>query len=489
MSARRALLATFLCACVGDKPATEGRSDTAGSTGPGPEDTAEDGPPCADQVAVFEEVVAFMTEELEANGVPGGNIAIVCDGRVAFSAGVGLLEAGGTDPVLPTTRFQVASVTKMFTAGAAAALADQEVVDMDAPVSEILPEINTTAPYTYPATLHHLLSHTAGYPTQFPDAVWTSYELEAYFQNNRDQPLWSPPGAVFNYSNLGMSLAGLALQTASGTPFAELVETEVFRPAGMDRATMSVDTVLSDEDYARGHSGNPSAPTVIGPEESYYHTGYYGPMGGAWASAEDLARWAEVHMEDGGDVMQPETLARLRTSHTPTGRLPGQTFGYSLFMDSIYGEQVLSHSGSVGGYLTDWRLVPETGIGVAVTINADWYWPGTISDHALDLFAARGAPDLSRFTWNSDDWDDLVGVYEDPNVLGTIIVSRTSTGLQAEFVDRGFVSPLSPTFDLSFFYEDVVRGISLQMVFWREEETGPASWLVTLLGVGTRTED
>ncbi len=182
-------------------------------------------------------------------------------------------------------------------------------------------------------------------------------------------------------------------------------------------------------------------------------------------------------------------MDRLRTSHTPTGRVPGQTSGYSLFLDTVYGGQVLSHGGSVPGYLTDWRMVPDAGFAVAVVVNADWYWPGYITDHALESFGVRGALDTSLYAYDASEWGDLVGVYEDPNAYGTIIVSQTSAGLQAEFVDKGFVSPLSPVFNQTFSYMDEELGSTLSMVFWREGESGPSQYLVSLMGVGTRTGD
>jgi len=483
----RAGVCVVLIAACTDKGSSSIHADTASRHDTG--DTLSPGSPCADQADTFEAVLTFMRQELEDYGVPGGSIAVVCGGELAFSAGVGWTEAGGTAPVTPDTRFQVASVTKMFTAATAMSLVEDGHVSLDAPLSDVLPSINTQAPFETPATLHHLLSHTAGYPTQYPSGVWTSYELATFFENNRDQPLWSPPGALFNYSNLGMSLAGLTLEVAADTPFGTLVEERVFSPAGMTRATMFIDTVVSDADYARGHTGDPATPTVIAPDGSYYHTGYYGPMGGAWTSATDLARWAEVHLDDGGEVMQPESMDRLRADHTQTGRVPGQTHGYSLFKDTIYGGQILSHSGSVPGYMTDWQMVPAEGFAVAVIVNGDWYWPGYITDHALHSFGLSGEIDTSMYGYEAGEWGDLVGVYEDASVYGTIIVTQTSAGLQAEFVDRGFVSPLTPSFDQTFSYLDTELGMSLQLIFWREGDSGPARYVSSLRGVGVRTTD
>ena len=97
-----------------------------------------------------------------------------------------------------------------------------------------------------------MLMELAGYPTYFPDGSFASYDLDTFFENNAEQPLWSPPGVLYNYSNLGMSLAGLVLQEATGKKFADLVETRIFNPAGMDGASMHATVVESTGNFAYG---------------------------------------------------------------------------------------------------------------------------------------------------------------------------------------------------------------------------------------------
>jgi CubicO group peptidase (beta-lactamase class C family) len=109
---------------------------------------------------------------------------------LAYGRSWGVVDHVSDEPVTLSTRFQLASTTKMFTAAAALSLVDDGVVDLGAPVESYVPYANATAPFENGATLHDLLSHSAGYPTTFPGGSFASYELDQFFANNADQPLW-----------------------------------------------------------------------------------------------------------------------------------------------------------------------------------------------------------------------------------------------------------------------------------------------------------
>ena len=444
--------------------------------------------PCADWALDFEEQAAAMSTWMEDNGVPGGAMAIVCDGQLAFSKGIGTVRKGTDEPVTGATRFQLASMTKMFTAALGMKLDDRGTVDRTAPLATILPHVNDTAPFDTPMTLHHLMSHTAGYPTtNSAGGSVSTADLAVYFDGHREETLWSPPGAVFNYSNVGMSLAGLALQQADGRPFGTLVEEEIFSPAGMVHASMDAGQVESEGNFAFGHNGSVTSTTVVAPTDGYLATGYYGPMGGAWASAEDLARWALVHLEAGGDVMSEAAMAEVQRGRSPTGRLPGQQTGYGLFMDSIHGTPVWSHNGIVGGYWGNWVLLPEEGFGVFVVFNASWAWPGEVTDGVLEHFGLVEGIDPGAHQFDENWAADFPGTYE-AAYWGTMEVTATPSGLEINLPDRGFSSAMTGYYDGYSLFTDSEQGRTVPAIFWREGDTGPAKYLVTSSGVGRRVE-
>jgi CubicO group peptidase (beta-lactamase class C family) len=376
----------------------------------------------------------------------------------------------------------------MFTAATALSLVEDGTVDLFEPVSTYVPYANTNAPYEETLTLHQLMSHSAGYPTTFPGGSFASSNLDSFFENNAEQPLWSPPGAVYNYSNLGMSLAGLVLQEATGEKFADLVETRVFGPAGMDGASMHASEVEAEGHFAYGHSGSAASPTVTAPTDSYYPTEYYGPMGGAWGSVEDLARWAEVHLQGGQDVLSTSSMEALRTPQMATHQFPLQSYGYGLFIDPIYGYDLVHHIGIVGGYLTSWLMVPEADFSVVAVTNCDWYYPTNLTYRALDLFVGIPSLNLSPYLTSQKDWPQLVGTYLDPVSLGTINITQEGSSLMADFVDQGVTAELLGYYQQTYYLWYEPSGSWLYLTFWGAEEGKKAEYLVSLQGVATRTE-
>ena len=428
---------------------------------------------CPGGDSVWNSLLQDLEADLFAQGGVGLAIAVVCDGELVHAAGIGRTQATTGTPVTPQTRFQLASVTKMFTGATAVALAEKRVVGLSDPVGDVL------GPSAYShATLHELLTHTAGYPTEF--ARVQSDELLAVVADNADQALWAPPGAVWNYSNPGFAVAGAVLERATDVSFGELVEREIFRPARMDRATMSVAMVLDEGDYAFGHEGSAAAPIAIAPDGAYFESGSYGPMGGAWGSVEDLALWGTVHLQGGAGVMSAEGVASLSKFHTRTAD-PELGYGYGLFIESYYDPPVVSHGGSTPGYLAHWRLVPELGFGVFVLANADWVSPARIADDAMDRYVGLGysggpGPDPTP--------DAYLGTYVDPYAeLGTVVITHNGGQLWARI--NGGMWPMTHIWADSYLVEHPGIGGEIEVAFWRAGGAN-ASYLVSIWGIGSR---
>jgi CubicO group peptidase (beta-lactamase class C family) len=423
-------------------------------------------------------LLATAEAELSDAEVPGAALAVICDGQLAYAHAWG--------PVTTSTRFQLASLTKMFTAAAVVSAAEEGRLDLAVPLETYVPDAPVRGPNGEPVSLHQLMSHTAGYPTVFSGGDSSSMDLDGYFENNADQPLWSAPGAVYNYSNLGMALAGLALEEALQQPFSDLVESQIFDPAGMTTASMHADRVEAEGSFATGHSGNADAHLEVAPTDSYLPTGYYGPMGGAWGSVLDLAAWGEVLLAEGGEVFSAAGAASLATPWTETRRVPMQHYGYGLFIDKIHGFDLLFHGGGVAGFLGNWMLVPEAGFGVFALVNCDWYHPVALGYEALDLFVGLEALDMTPYFWSQSDWPAYEGSYLDPHVLGRVEVVQEGSSLVARFLDLGFESEMVGS------YEDVYRftyqpsGYAVSGVFWRDDANGDVQYLVTPHGVAAR---
>lgn len=461
------VLVLVLGACSSSSSVSDddGSSGGGGTVEPPPEDPAPTFACPAGAAEAFASMAAAFEAQLTENGVPGGAVAMLCGGEVQHVATHGVAFAGGP-PITADTRFQWASTTKMFTGALAVALAEDGVVDLHAEVGTI------AAALGYPGvTLHHLLSHTAAYPTEFPTY---SSELDAVAQANGDIPMWEAPGVVHVYSNPGFAVAGHVLSQAAEAPYAALVEQRLFAPAMMN-ATFDVAQVMAG-DHAVGHR---EGGGQVQPNGSYLHTSTYGPMGGAWGSVLDLARWGQVHL-DPALVMSLEAMDQHRTGRTKTG-IPGTDYGYGLFVQQSE-PRVVHHSGSTDGYLADWQLLPEEGFGVFMVVNGSWFLPSQLGD---DLIEALYAPTFS-------DWPtfgtvaDYVGTYHDPFELGTVEVTTQNGQLSATFVDTGITTVLQHGYGDVFFASYAPTGGFLDAHFWRPRSQGEATHLVSIWGIAPR---
>lgn len=432
------------------------------------------------QTARLDELLARLGDELDAKGIPGGAAAIACAG-VVVAGGTGVVKQGG-DVVDGDTRFQIASVTKTLTAATAALLDADGVLDLDAPLDGLLPDVNVRAPYATSATLADLLAHAAGYPTEIPDADWSHDDLEGFFAGNADVLLWSEPGRVWNYANYGTALAGLVIERAAGAPFGDVVEDVLFAAAGMTTASMHAADVAVDGAYAYGHdasSGGFGGPAVLSPLDSYYGAGWYGPMGGAWCSARDLGTFASRLLgAQGDDDAFAPVRAALSTPRIRTDASPDVHYGMGLFVDRSTDVEVWSHGGSVGGFLTDLRIVPATGVAIVLMVNSSNAFPVDTKDWAL--------AELGGFAWSWDGeapppLDDADGTYVDDVVLGDVAIADGRIAIPSLDVDAALHVYAEDT--AVFFYAD--WDMDVPVVFWRDDD-GAVEYVSTMLGVARR---
>ncbi len=424
--------------------------------------------------------------QLERTGTPGGALAIVEDGRLAFVTGMGVKRAGGADAVGADTVFRVASTSKTLVAAMVMALTEEGRVSLDAPVTRYLPELRLLPPFD-PAqlTLRRLLSHTAGVPDHIePECAEGPGALGAWFDAHPDLVLWSPPGRLWSYSNLGFSLAGLAAERAAGAPFRELIEGRVLEPLGMATATFDVDEVLAGGDYAVAHAADGRDPT-------FTRCALTEPPGYLYASVTDLGKLVTALLAGGGDALSPWSVVQMALPTISTQAPPEQVYGLGLFALPDRGRLIVGHPGDLPGLHAALWMVPQARFGVVMLVNGDAYPPIAAAIQAIDTFV--GAKDIPPPDWMTppSDWGRYVGHYDGripaggfPALgLGLMEVTLEGEQLVLTTFDDGARYPLTQlardTFSLT------VEGIELPLTFWRDR-SGQAEYLATRAGHAAR---
>ncbi len=400
-------------------PAPAPATDDAGTAPPDAE--PGDGPTAAEH-ATFERVRKEMESALHAAGIPGGSIAIVLRKKLAFAAGVGVKRQGEPDPVTPDSLFRVASMTKPIVAAGVLQQAEAGAIDLDRSLRGYVPEFGRAEGHDSRAVrVRHLLTHTSGIPDTRPTKCSTDPSYLAKWTAARSvDPLWSPPGRLYNYSNANYAFAALALQKVARTGFDAYLRDRVLAPFGMTTATFDPAAAGDDRTTGHGRAADTSGRTY---DFSQFDCAVSRAYMGVIASAKDYARFAEALMDGGRGVLSPASIAQMEADQAGTGLGEDQAIGAGLFHFDWRGARVHGHDGRAYGWESSFVYVPSEGFAVVVLVNADDYPPMSLALGALDAFlgTAGAPPDRSS---SPSTWPALAGTYDDPvGALGEMIVS------------------------------------------------------------------
>lgn len=260
-----------------------------------------------------------------------GVVRVSSGGTLVYEEAFGLASRRWSVPVVTSTRFDVASVTKLFTSVAVLQQVDAGTLDLDAPIGTWLALAETTI--SPEITLRQLLSHTSGIADDADEEDGESYEdlwvdrpsysvttTADFLPQFAHKPPRAAPGEDCRYCNVGYVLAGLVLESVTGTPYREHVVEHVFGRAGMDRAGFfhmrdaepdvaegwdpvhEVGGADGDED---GAEPGAEVGRVVGWKQNIYSYPPIGsPDGGAHVSARDLETFMSALR--GGRLLSPE---------------------------------------------------------------------------------------------------------------------------------------------------------------------------------------
>lgn len=298
-----------------------------------------------------------------AAGVPAVQIAVSQGGEVIYSEAFGLSDRETLTAATPRSPMQIGSITKQFTAAAILRLAERGALSVDDRIEKHVPEFN---PRGRSVTLRLLMQHRSGLPRDWynPEAP---FPFDRYFSviTRQDviaglnaQPFAFPTGTTFSYSNAGYMLLGYAIESITGTGYAEFFHNEFALPLGLNDTGVCGTFNLPRPDGYGLFGGKPVRLPAVHPSGLI-------SSGSLCSTASDLARWA--HLLATGGVVQPASYAKMTTPGSKS--VP---YGFGLELYNILGQPAVSHNGGIDGYLSWLYYFPQRDIAVAVITNA---WP------------------------------------------------------------------------------------------------------------------
>ncbi|MGE5672851.1 MAG: serine hydrolase domain-containing protein [Mycobacterium leprae] len=303
-----------------------------------------------------------------------GSLLIAKDGVPLLQEAWGLASRAYQIPNRIDTKFNLASMNKMFTAVATLQLVQEGKLNLTDPVARHLPH------YPKPAadqiTIHHLLSHTSGlgsfWNEQWQQAKARLRTVADFLPLFQDEPLTYQPGERYQYGNNAFVLLGAIIEAVSGEDYFDYVRDHVYRPAGM----VDTDAYPVDEDVPNLAMGY----THIDYRDQFHpdrlfnillkHVAKGGPAGGGFSTAPDLLGFAEALMAH--RLLSPELTELLVTNKSGDHH-----YAYGFEAQETHRSRVVGHAGGHPGISTYLDIFPDRGYVVVALGNCDGpatYW-------------------------------------------------------------------------------------------------------------------
>ncbi|URX61279.1 beta-lactamase family protein [Luteibacter anthropi] len=307
---------------------------------------------------------ADVQQVLQRFQVPGAAVAVIVDGRQVYAKAYGQRDKEGNLPVRTDTLFEIGSITKQFTAAAVIQLQEAGKLHLDDKLALYLPH----APHADEVTLRQLLTHTSGLHDYFSgpekevdDLVTRPIDYDHLIARVAGKPLDFPPGTRWSYSNTGYALLGKVIETVSGESYRAYLQHHMLDPLGMTHTF-----TLADKDRLDGMAVGYRHEEGALRRSPYFHPDWSGPAGFLVSTLDDLSRW-DTGLS-GGRVVSKAGYAEMTTSFAISD---GSSVGYGLamFVDSLYGQVRIGHTGGSQGFTTADEYFPDQHLRILAFTN------------------------------------------------------------------------------------------------------------------------
>lgn len=322
--------------------------------------------------AKLDQIQQQIQDAMARFDVPGMALVIVEDGQVVYTNGFGVLKKGTDQKVDADTVFQVASVSKNFTALAIMQLQEKGLLKADDLVTTYLPWFaSKDAENSKNITIKNLLQHTSGIPTQaygLEIRNGSMDQLEEQVKRLSKITLTAKPGQRFQYSNMNYWTLSLIVEKVSGMKFADYMQQNVFAPLGMTR-TGYVDTMSKVDNLAIGHRFSGGKAHVF----DYAVPGTTIAAGGVFTDANDMGKYLIAQMTgtyNGQAILTADGFKALHNDTFQATKMMGYAYGWmktTVNNDFVY----IHHAGDNPNFTADINILPEENVGFMLFANTN----------------------------------------------------------------------------------------------------------------------
>jgi len=340
---------------------------------------------------VVETLRPFIQQQMTEKELPALSIAIIDDQQIVWAQGFGMADPKSKTPASADTVYRIGSVSKLFTDIAIMQLVERGELNLEAPVTDYLPDFHPKNPFGTPITLRQLMSHHSGLLREPPVGNYfetSQPSLAATVRSLNETELVFAPNTHTKYSNAAIAVVGYLLEARNHEPFAQYLKSSVLDPMGMRHSSFEP---------------NPTIVANLAKAEMWTYDGLkfeaptfqlgMAPAGSMYSTVNDLGHFVSALLAQGkaenGALLKPATLEQMWSPQFPNPG--GSVFGLGFHVRSLDGHRLVGHGGAIYGFATTLALLPEDKVGVVVVATKDAVNAVTdrIGDEALQLILAH----------------------------------------------------------------------------------------------------
>jgi CubicO group peptidase (beta-lactamase class C family) len=392
----------------------------------------------------------FVQHLMRQKHITGLSIVLVDDNGILAAQGYGFADRQAQLAATPRTIYRIGSITKLFTGTAAMQLCERDLLELDKPVVEYLPEFSiktTRAGDLSRITPRSLMTHHSGLPADWYANYWNDdpHAFRQVIGYLRNCTLAFPPNTVFSYSNLATSLMGIIIERVSGLSYQDYIKQNILAPLKMSDSALNAGQVpptLLSKAYARDHEV----------EEPILRDA---PAGAILSNVQDMSHFLAMALAggsfDGSTILGSKSLDEMLSPQNADVKLD---LGFQIGLNWMLSRPALSSAGRVcwhdGGsphFFSILIALPDAKLGAVVLSNSDGGMinVGLIANELLkqavavktgEKVSSSGAQSVSAKVQDKEQPEPSTGTFAAAN--GIIQISQHKDALRAKMQGMQF---------------------------------------------------
>ena len=316
---------------------------------------------------LIEEYSKFIEDKMNKDGLIGVSAAIILEDSIVWRKGFGFADKENKIPMTTSTNLSIGSLTKSFTALGIMQLYEKQLLDINNPLVEYLPEfsIQSRGADIRNIDLKSVLIHSSGLPNDF--LLNADLETEKYtdlVKYLKDEYLGYPPNFEFHYSNIGYNLLAHVIYKVSKHDYPNYIKNKILAPTGMT------------------NSGFNNYQPLTKISRTYTTEGNYYPLkensrniaaGGMYSNVDDLILFAEeliaIYHGKQGSIIKPETLKEIFSVQNEEIRIEDYKTGFGWFIYENDSNFAVQHKGSTHLSNAGLWILPEQKMAAIFLVN------------------------------------------------------------------------------------------------------------------------